>query len=527
MKRLSFYLFSIGFVLFCFSVTIAQPGSLDDTFDGDGKLTLNIGNTQDFCYAVAIQEDGKIVLAGNSISASDNIDFALFRLNPDGILDNSFDMDGKVTTDFNNGSLDIATALEIQPDGKILAAGITMSDYFLFALARYNTDGSLDDSFGSGGLVTTYFTGFEQALDMAIQDDGKILLAGMTHETGNYKDFAIARYNTDGSLDNSFGTGGKILTDFSGYHDEAAGIAVQPDGKIIAVGSAGDGNTDGYDFALVRYNTDGSFDGSFGTGGKVITDFFGNFDKANSVAIQPDGKIVLGGSAVTAYGDDFALARYNTNGDLDASFGIDGKVTSSFINDYTDKGNSVALQEDGKIIFAGFAENSGAVTDFGLVRYNTDGSNDFSFGLFGVVMTDFGGSGDQCYSVAIQADNKILLAGFAGEGASDDSFGVARYISGLETGILNFSEINGQLIVYPNPIYSNATLKYSLQKEETISIGLYDLQGKLVQSFVSGQHKPKGDNEELLNFSKTLPAGYYNLVISNENGRQSIRIIKQ
>lgn len=527
MKKSLLILLSVAFILFNFSISLAQPGSLDDTFDGDGKLTLNFGVTGDIGYAVAIQEDGKIVVAGYSADASSNIDFALARFNSDGTLDNSFDMDGKVTTDFSNNSMDVAVALKIQPDGKILAAGYSLTTNSpIFAMARYNTNGSLDDSFGTGGLVTTSFTDYDELFAMALQDDGKILLAGMTHEDGNYEDFAIARYNADGSLDNSFGTGGKILTDFIGFHDAAKGITVQADGKIIAVGYSSNGNTNGADFGLVRYNTDGSFDASFGVGGKIRTDYYGNSDRAQTIVIQPDGKIVVGGTATTAYGYDFALARYNSDGVLDTSFDDDGKVTSSFLNQYSDQGHSVVLQEDGKIILGGSFGSTGFVDKFGMVRYNTDGSHDFEFGFLGFAGADFGGPYDICHSIAIQPDNKIVLAGYSGDG-SESTFAIARFLSGLETGILNFSENQSQLLVYPNPIYSSTTLKYSLQKEEIISIDLYDMKGSIVQSFISNQLKPEGNFEEVLNFSNSIPSGYYNLVISNETGKQSIQIVKQ
>jgi len=216
-----------------------------------------------------------------------------------------------VTTDF--GGSDYGFSVALQPDGKIVVAGYAGGD---FALARYNSDGALDTSFGSGGKVTTDFGGsyHPDGFSVALQPDGKIVVAGYAGG-----DFALARYNSDGALDTSFGSGGKVTTDFGGS-DAGYSVALQPDGKIVVAGYAG------LDFALARYNSDGALDTSFGTGGKVTTDFSGGRDVGYSVALQPDGKIVVAGYA----GVDFALARYNSDGALDTSFGSGGKVTTDF-----------------------------------------------------------------------------------------------------------------------------------------------------------------------------------------------------
>ncbi len=247
-------------------------------------MTTDFGGT-DIANAVVLQSDGKIVAVGQ-----DSSDFALARYNADGSLDSSFGTGGKVTTDF--GGSDAALAAVLQPDGKIVAVGTSAAD---FALARYNTDGSLDTSFGTGGKVTTDFGGTDQAWAAVLQPDGKIVAAGLASA-----DFALARYNTNGSLDTSFGTGGKVTTSFEGS-DQARAVVLQPDGKIVAVGW-----DNGVEFALARYNTDGLLDSSFGTGGKVTTDFGGS-DAALAAVLQSDGKIVAVGFANTT---DFALARY-------------------------------------------------------------------------------------------------------------------------------------------------------------------------------------------------------------------------
>ena len=227
-----------------------------------------------------------------------------------GDLDSSFGSSGKVTTDFFGGS-DDAFHVIILPNNDILAVGSanklgTGSD---FALALYRNNGGLDFSFGSSGKVTTdFFNDNDFAEAVAIQPDGKIVVAGAAFSSATDFDFALARYNSNGSLDTSFGSGGKITIDFGGTQDQALGIALQPNGKIILVGSRLDISTSNRDWALARYNSNGSLDTSFGSGGKVTTDFGGN-DEARDVALQGNGKIVISGNG-TSFGTG-VLARYN------------------------------------------------------------------------------------------------------------------------------------------------------------------------------------------------------------------------
>jgi len=333
-----------------------RDGSLDSSFNGDGKATTDFGGSDD-AHGVAIQPDGKIVAGGRGTTGDD---FALARYNRDGSLDTSFDGDGKVSTDF--GGFDGAFGgVAIQPDGKILAAGFTAAGDD-FALARYNRDGSLDTSFDGDGKVTTDFGGLDLAFGVAIQPDGGIVAAGAA---GGDDFFALARYNRDGSLDTNFDGDGKVTTDFGGF-DQALEIAIQPNGSIVTAGrTVASGTTGDDDFALARYNRDGSLDTSFEGDGKVTTDF-GASDQAFGVAIQPNRKIVAAGFA----GDDFALARYNRDGSLDTSFNGDGKVTTDF-GGPSDVAFGVAIQPDGGIVAAGAAPatESGQFGDFGLARY--------------------------------------------------------------------------------------------------------------------------------------------------------------
>jgi uncharacterized delta-60 repeat protein len=400
-------------------------GSLDTSFDGDGKVITDFSVSIDVAYAVAIQADGKIVAAGYSFYTS-NDDFALVRYNSNGSLDTTFDGDGKVTTDISGSSRgDQVNALAIQADGKIVAAGysITLHGAFSspkFALARYNPDGSLDSTFeGDGIVVNTVLGNSDFITAVAIHTDGKIVAAGYGY-SGASPDFALARYNADGSLDTSFDGDGTVITPLSIASDAAYGLALQTDGKVIAVGYSRSGANDVV--ALLRYNTDGSPDPTFDGDGQVITGLgLPTASGAGKAAVQADGKIVVAGYMFNGLNDDFALVRYNPDGSRDLTFGSGGLVTTDITgNVWGDRANAVAIQPDGKIIAAG-GGHSGVTNDFIVIRYNADGSLDTSFDGDGKVITDFSNSSDGLSGVAIQANGKIIAAGTTFPGSNNDA----------------------------------------------------------------------------------------------------------
>jgi uncharacterized delta-60 repeat protein len=376
------------------AVALAAPGDLDPTFGTGGTVITSFGGT-DVASAVALQPDGKLVVAGRTNIAGNTV-FALARYNPNGGLDPAFGTGGLVTTDF--GSTDQAFAVALQGDGKIVTAGRRGSDVIV---ARYNADGSVDSSFGSTtGRVITNFGATEQALALVLQPDGKIVVAGRTNKpapNGNF-DFALARYEAAGTLDLTFGTAGLVTTDFGGSVDRAFAMALQPDGKLVVAGDS-DAN-----FALARYNSNGSLDASFGSAGKVIMSF-GGIDQAAAVTLQPDGKIVVAGQTDTGISIDFALARFMPDGSLDGEFGTGGRVTTNFTGNSDDLGSAVALQPDGKIVVGGTSEDN-----FALARYTPEGALDIPFGIEGKVTTNLGGE-DLLHALVLQPDGAIVAVG--------------------------------------------------------------------------------------------------------------------
>ncbi|WP_306463756.1 hypothetical protein, partial [Streptomyces sp. WAC07061] len=399
---------------------LGAPGDLDPAFDGDGKVATDFGGGgYDESRGMVIQPDGKIVTVGLTVPAAGGYsDFALARYNTDGSLDPTFngdgDDDGRITADLRGGD-DTADAVAVQPDGKLVVAGYSAEPDGGggFTVARFHANGSLDTTFdGSGFTVTDFGTaGPQEAHAVVIQPGGAIVAAG-----GSGTEVALARYNAaDGSLDTAFGDGGTVTTGFAGGSATAFDVTLQSDNKIVIAGRAGyNYPSNESDFALARYQTNGSLDTAFGDGGRVTTPFAGA-DVANGVKVQPDGKIVTAGNS----GFDFALARYNpADGSLDGTFDTDGKVTTDFGTNTLDGAADLALQPDGKIVAAGIS-----LADFGVARYNADGSLDGGFGAGGKVHTDVSsGYFDTANAVALQSDGKIVVSGNTG-----DDRGLVRY----------------------------------------------------------------------------------------------------
>lgn len=427
-------------VVVCLSgYTIRKPpssvGEPDVTFGDNGKVKTDFFGSRDVARAMAIQSDGRIVVAGDAGPDPLISDFAVARYNPDGSPDSAFGTGGKVITEFTKGFGHPQT-LAIQPDSKIIVAGYTYTyiDGTSFAIARYNPDGSLDAGFGNQGKVLTEFLdGYSRATSIAIQSDGKIIIGGWTTRLAILSyDFALARYNSDGSLDSSFGNGGKVITDFNNRSDRSSDLALQPDGKILLAGTASDGRSN---FALARYNPDGNLDLSFGNGGKSLFGFAQEYVRANAVALQSDGSIIVGGiviaEPISSKVSDIAIVRFHKDGQPDAGFGAEGKVIRDI--DVSDELQDIAIQHDDRIIAAGYAgkptADSALPADSKIVlaRYNVDGSFDRDFNA-----SDLSGDtprNSYASAVLLDTDGRVVVTGFIDSGASYFDFLLARFIN--------------------------------------------------------------------------------------------------
>lgn len=416
MAKLSSFILWAVFICFHSTRCLGQAGTLDTTFGVNGIIATSIGNAKDFASSIVFQSDGKIVVAGTSRFGRYN-DISVVRYQTNGFLDSLFGNNGIVSTAIGSSN-DDGNAVALQVDGKIVVCGESHNNAdFDFAVVRYQSNGLLDSLFGNNGKVTTPIgSSNDYGISTIIQPDGKIIVAGFS-DNGTDNDIAVVRYNTDGSLDGSFGTGGVVITTVGAGNERGHSLALQPDGKIIVAGYSHNGNDD--DIALLRYNSDGSLDTGFGNGGKVVQGIVTNSeDVIYSVMLQADGKIVMAGETIDSTNYNFAIVRYDSSGNLDGSFGTNGMVCTA-IGAGNDYGHSLAIQPDGKYLVAGFSSN-GTNDDFAIVRYNTDGSLDNSFGNGGKSTIAIGSYDDKSNCVNIQSDGKIVVVGASFNGANID-----------------------------------------------------------------------------------------------------------
>jgi uncharacterized delta-60 repeat protein len=411
----------------------AAPGTLDVSFGAGGALRSNFGGTYDWAYATAIQPDGRILAAGVS-DARGTYDFALARYTSAHDLDPSFGHGGVVLTDFGH-SYDWAYALALQPDGKIVVAGVSdASGSKDFALARFSPNGTLDRTFGDGGLVTENRRVLTTDIihGIAVQPDGRIVVGGVSFEDvltlSPHGDFMVARYLATGKPDLSFGIGGVTTTDFGdGSYDEPHAVVLQPDGKLVLGGYTNSGNGPGVLFgadqlALARYEANGLLDPSFGKGGMVVFDGGSLDERILALALAPDGSLLAGGYTNGEKRGDLLLIRLRPDGTLAPGFGNTGLGFSvDDLGTNSERISSLVLQPDGRIVGGGqtaVANNA----DFAVFRYDSNGVFDPTFGRAGVATFDFQGREDRVHAVALQPDGKIVAVG-----QSEADFAVVRF----------------------------------------------------------------------------------------------------
>jgi uncharacterized delta-60 repeat protein len=499
----------------------AQDWQLDVQFGFTGVARTNMWPSS-AGYDMVVQPDGKILLAGSADS-----DIALVRYNADGTLDPTFDGDGLVRTQVNGDGW--AKAMVLQADGKIVVAGglIPGLGPTLFLVARYNADGSLDSSFDQDGMITLSI-GVEAsaATGVAIGPDDRIVACGWCYQPGGqplHSEMATVRINSDGSLDASF-DGDGICTVAVGPNSDASSVAITSDGSILLSGSSATANN--WDFALARLQPDGMLDMTFGNAGSVITGDPVDDEASDAMVIQPDGKIILGG---TTWGgalyEDFMLARYNTDGTLDASF-AGGIVQASWALNTTEKGNALYLQPDGKILFGGsYGFGPMIYNSLLLARFHANGTldDDLNGGIF---PTMIGGDYAAVHALALAPDGAILAAGTSGTSTPLHTMVLARFVDVNGTGMDDAVSALNNVHLFPDPALDHATLEFDRSGNGPVDIRLVDVVGRTVSVPDHDLFMSVGRQRLDLDLSG-LAAGRYTVVIEQENARAVIPLIKQ
>ena len=481
--------------LFCNSI-VAQPGALDLSFGVNGKVLTNIPPVQFKASTVAIQPNGKLVVAGYTNKLSTGV-FAVARYNANGTLDSSFATNGifKYNLYTNN---DQAKSIAIQPDGKIVVAGYAelptgISDKD-FVLLRLLPNGILDNSFGNNGVVTKDFfsNSDDELFKIAIRPTGQIIAAGyIEHGITSNKGITVIQYTSAGVIDSSFGTSG-IAQSYALGSNAGGSMLLQPDGKVVVVSSP-DNPTFFGGFGAMRFTANGMIDSTFGNNGYSYTAVGTGLSFVYDVTLQFDGKYLLVGESTNVSSYQIAIIRLNSAGILDSSFGTGGKVETQIGNN-NDAGATVHAQPDGKIIVSANTNYGLVSADFALLRYNSNGWPDSTFGIHGIVTTDFGNDDDEVSGSLIQPDGKIVLVGEGSDSSSNEGFVIARYENTFATYYNTvyayaFLDINNNGIqdstevFYPNPaitaIKGIDTLLFSSLQSSALIItdtGSYNIQ---------------------------------------------------
>ena len=504
----------LGFI----SILFGQPGQLDATFNTTGHVTTHIAGYNVDNSGLLIQEDGKILVCGTAETATNARDMVIARYNSNGLLDSSFNQSGILVIDVL-GKIDYCYAMALQQDGKILLTGIAtlLTNERKTVIIRLLEDGSFDDTFGNNGMAFNLPDhNAENPKAIMSLADGKIIVTGSIEAN---LICAVFKYNDDGTSDQNFGIQGLAMATVPGGYNPSFGT-VQPDGKIITGGFLLGLNTE---IIMVRFSPQGIIDSTFGTNGIVQTAYPNETHFGYSIILQPDHKILMVDGITHGTKRDFCMLRYTENGDLDSTFGSNGRVVTA-MSGVSNTAHAISLQDDQKILLAGF---SGIKPhhDIAIARYNSNGSLDLDFGASGKVISDFG-LDDLAFTMAIQADKKIVVAGFSIDNTENSDFVVARYWSGLETvGTKDaLSEIH-HVILYPNPVRKETTLKYFLPVDQSMTIRLYNLSGQLIQNFFENKQRGQGEHQEKLILKSDLPTGTYTLVLETKNSKTPVSFI--
>ncbi len=530
MKKISIRAFTVCIIVLLNSILSYTQPVLDNTFASKGyKLTKIEPAREDIGRTVITQPNGRILTGGNSFNMIGYSDIAIVRMKPNGSYDNTFGVGG-IATIPGGFFCDMA----LLPNGKIIVAGsgvgaTNVNNYIVY---RLNKNGTIDNTFGTGGSVhiDIPYTGMI-CYDVAIQPDNKIVLAGYAGGSGGYGNMLVVRLKQNGALDNSFATGGKFILYLSGKHSECRQIALQPDGKIV-----GSGYIDTlmfyaffrYDFGAIRLNTNGTLDNSFGTDGVVRADK-GTTDISNSIGLLSDGRIVLGGSSNYYVNNRFTALCLLSNGSPDLSFGDNGWT---FLDFYGGSAGcqAIAIEPDDDIVMGGnnFLWIDGInTTSVALAKISSFGSPDITFGDGGIDTSMLGTISIGCNDVVLQPDGKIVIGGYSYAGTYS-AFLTARYTNTVFMMKESQPVASDQMMIYPNPLIGQQlNIDYTIETSAEIQIKIIDMSGNIVLIETPGYLYP-GLYHTVISLPINIPSGLYLVEINKGNTStiQKLQIVK-
>lgn len=496
----------------CSMFVNAQSGSLDQSFKGNGIITGNYTSGNNSADAMVIQPDGKIIVAG-ATGYSSGINTGLSRFNTDGSIDTTFGIDGKMNFS-SNWIKSYIYDMHLQSDGKIVVGGYrynnTEGD---FLLARINVDGTMDTSFGTNGVATFDNGGSEVAESFEIMQDGNFIISGYTDDN-----FTMAKVKSNGSIDQTFGQNGWLIAEFVDLPTYSKSTSINAAGRIVLAGFGMDGYTNKAVFAVMAFNPDGTMDSSFGEDGKVSFHVGYDNDFGLRVLQLEDGKILIGGHS---YFDkwplryEIAVTKLNADGTFDMSYGTEGIFKTRFLEDGENYLQDMALQEDGKLVITGTANEDGA-NDFGVTRVTANGQLDETFGESGKVITKIDDNYGVSYNIALQSDGKIVVSGdavpFDGGNAQ---FFIARYLNPT----LAVQDVkNATVALYPNPASDQITLDWKGSTKE-YQAEIYNMVGQKVMT-------SKVLNKSSINVSSLVKGSYF-VKLNGDGKSTTLQFIKK
>lgn len=479
----------------CFSwapaILQAQSGALDLTFNGTGYVVSPV-NDLDVGQKILVQDDQKVLLIGMSFDSIYTARAYVYRYMPDGTPDMDFGTSGVFSFELDNEA-DIYSAV-LTVDGKILLAGTT-TDYqsYRLLLIQLNTDGTLDDSFGTGGVAvqsvsTSTVDAVDIATDVTLDAEQNILVSGSSSDTNSVSRPIVARFTPTGVLDTTFGVDGVATIPVMAVGGNSfQGVVVQPDGKIVASGYFGNSEL-WYVMLLVRFDTDGILDPTFGDAGIVKFNYGSVDDEGEDLVLMPDGSILVCGITVTqTYNYSALLAKFTPTGDLDSTFGTAGTVKEDL--GMFDFASNISLMSDGTIIIAG-SSGVGPPNGFDMAvwKYLADGSRDVTFGTNGVAQHQVDSYYTMINAMEVQADGKILVGGQARTETNQNYFFTARLENDLASAIVERAALVGTT-TFPNPTSAGTAVTVQIQGpiQHDARIDLYSADGRLAGSYAAQQ----------------------------------------